>query len=101
MRGDPRFEGYDTYVMAAYVKWIEGSGGRVVPLIMGEPQEVTMAKLAKVNGVLFPGGDGDYFEFGKPIWDKIIEYNDDQEVFPAWGTCLGFQTMCMWAADEG
>ncbi|CDW75644.1 gamma-glutamyl hydrolase a-like [Stylonychia lemnae] len=29
-----------------------------------EPQNETLAKLAKVNGVLFPGGDGDYLEYG-------------------------------------
>jgi len=39
---DPRFDGYDSYMMAAYVKYMELAGARVVPLILGEPEEVTM-----------------------------------------------------------
>jgi len=62
---DPRFEGYDSYMMASYVKYLEQSGARVVPLIMGEPIEVTMEKLSKLNGVFFPGGDGDYIDWGR------------------------------------
>lgn len=45
----------------------------MVPLIMNEPAEVTMAKLTSLNGVLFPGGGGDYYDFGQIMWDYIIE----------------------------
>ena len=55
---------------------MEAAGARVVPLIMGEPEEVTMEKLSKLDGVLFPGGGGDYTEWGGKIIAKIIEYND-------------------------
>lgn len=64
---DPRFEGTDSYMMAAYVKFMEAAGARVIPLIWNEPKEVTMDKLSKINGVLFPGGDGDYLEYGRTI----------------------------------
>jgi len=74
--GDSRFDGYDSYLMAAYVKFVEAAGARVVPLIWGEPEEVTLDKLSKLNGVLFPGGDGDYDRFGNMIIQKLIEYND-------------------------
>ena len=30
------FEGYSSYMMAAYVKYIESSGGIVVPIVNGE-----------------------------------------------------------------
>lgn len=100
MRDDPRFEGYDSYLMSAYVKFMEGSGARVVPLIWGEPEEVTMDKLSKLNGVLFPGGGGDYVEFGRTIMNKLIEYNDNGDFYPAWGTCLGFENMNIWASDR-
>lgn len=62
--------------MAAYVKFLEASGARVVPLILGEPEEITMEKLSKLNGVLFPGGDGDYTDYGLEIINKLMEYND-------------------------
>ena len=75
--GDSRFDGYDSYLMAAYVKFVEAAGARVVPLIWGEPEEVTIDKLSKLNGVLFPGGDNDYDAFGRMIIAKLIEYNDN------------------------
>jgi hypothetical protein len=38
---DPRFEGYSTYIMAAYVEFLQGSGARVVPLISTEEWSIT------------------------------------------------------------
>lgn len=38
---DTRFEGYNSYVMQAYVDFLQSAGARVVPLIVGEPEEVT------------------------------------------------------------
>jgi gamma-glutamyl hydrolase len=88
--GDSRFDGYDSYLMAAYVKFVEAAGARVVPLIWGEPVEVTMDKLSKLNGVLFPGGANDYNDFGRMIIGKLIEYNDKGLIYPAYGICHGF-----------
>jgi gamma-glutamyl hydrolase len=98
---DPRFKGYNSYMMATYVDFIESAGARVVPLILGEPEEVILEKLSKVNGVLFPGGNGDYLEFGRFIYSKLKEFNDNGTFFPAWGTCLGFEDLAIYAADEG
>ena len=47
--------------MCAYVRYIQASGARVVPLIEGESEEILLHKLNHINGVLFPGGDGDYY----------------------------------------
>ena len=68
---DERFLSTDSYMMAAYVKYLEQAGARVVPLIMGEPEEVTMDKLSKLNGVFFPGGNGDYIDWGRKIFDRV------------------------------
>ena len=43
---------------------MKSAGARVVPLIKGEGNDVTQAKLEKLNGVLFPGGAGDYLDIG-------------------------------------
>ncbi len=88
-------------MMAAYVKFMEASGARVVPLIWNEPDEVLYEKLSKLNGVLFPGGDGDYVEYGRKIINKLIEYNDNGIFYPAMGICLGFENMHIWASDAG
>lgn len=98
-KDDPRFEGTDSYMMAAYVRFLEASGARVVPLIWGEDDEVLYSKLERLNGVLFPGGDGDYIEYGRKIMNKLIEYNNQGMVYPAIGICLGFENMAIWAAD--
>jgi gamma-glutamyl hydrolase len=55
--------------MSAYVKYMESSGARVVPIIWGEPENVTLDKLSKLDGVLFPGGDGDDYDIGKLVFD--------------------------------
>jgi len=76
MHKDPRFDGYNSYIMTSFVNWVQAAGARVVPLIVGEPGEVTLDKLSKLNGVLFPGGDGDYMDYGRFILNKILDYND-------------------------
>lgn len=35
MKEDPRFEQYDSYIMSAYVKYIQSAGARVVPIVRG------------------------------------------------------------------
>jgi len=101
MLDDPRFDSYSSYIMDSYVHFVEGAGGRVVPLILGEPEEVTLDKLSKLNGVLFPGGDGEYYEFGNFIYDRVKEYNDEGVFYPLWGTCLGYEYISAYAAEDG
>ena len=54
--------------MEAYVKFLSSSGARIVPLIVNEPRNVTLQKLKRINGVLMPGGAGDYVEYGRFIY---------------------------------
>jgi len=68
LKEDPRFADKQTYVMQAYIEWLEAAGARVVPIIMTDDQSVTDDKLSKLNGVLFPGGAGDYLEIGDYIY---------------------------------
>ncbi len=101
MKTDPRFSKYKTYIMKSYVSWLESVGARVVPFIRGEDQSVTLDKLSKVNAILFPGGDGDYLEYGRFIFEKAITMNDQGNYFPVWGTCMGYENMMSYVADEG
>jgi hypothetical protein len=48
--------------MATYVEFLQGSGARVVPIIHGEDWSITLEKIHKLDGILFPGGEGGYFE---------------------------------------
>ena len=56
---NPKFADYNSYMMADYAQYVEGSGARVIPIIDTESDADTLAKLGKINGVLFPGGAGD------------------------------------------
>jgi len=41
----------------------------VVPIVCTESDEVTLEKLKGLNGVLFPGGDGDYNDKIRYVWN--------------------------------
>jgi gamma-glutamyl hydrolase len=64
MNKKPEFAKYTSYMMTSYVKYIEARGARVIPILYQDSKEVILDKLSKVNGVLYPGGGGDYYDQG-------------------------------------
>jgi gamma-glutamyl hydrolase len=58
--------------MAAYVKFLEAAGARVIPILYDEPMASLINKLERVNGILFPGGGGAYMDVAKLIMDYAI-----------------------------
>lgn len=101
MVNDTRFAGYYSYIMKSYVDWVEAAGARVVPLIVGEPENVTLDKIQRVNGILFPGGDGDYLEYGRKVFQVAKEMNDNGTYLPVWGTCMGYEYIVSYISDDG
>ncbi len=101
MKGDPRFADYNTYIMKSYVDWLEAQGARVVPIIPDEPRNVTLSKVKRMNGVLFPGGDGNYSSTGRFVFNTIKEINDNGTYMPIWGTCAGMHELTSYVADAG
>lgn len=88
--------------MSAYVKFIEASGARVVPIINEESNSTTLEKLEHLDGVLYPGGGGlDYIYKGRFVFDQIKKFNDAGKFFPAWGTCLGMEFLTVYTAEAG
>lgn len=89
------------YIMAAYIKFVEQAGARVVPIHHTDSDEQILTLLSQINGVVFPGGgtdlnneDGSLTEYsrkGKVILDRVKEMNDQGIYFPVWAICLGFQ----------
>ena len=63
--------------MASYVHWVEGAGARVVPLIMNETDEQLLDKVAHLNGVVLPGGGGNYYDHGQTVFEAVRKANDD------------------------
>lgn len=101
MTSNPDFDGFSSYIMDTYVQYVQSVGARVVPLIQGDTDEINLAKLAKLNGVLFPGGGGGYFDLGETLFNEIKSKNDNNEFYPALGICEGFEYFAQWTATEG
>ena len=94
-----------SYIAASYVKFIEASGARVVPVPSHLSQDKVEEIFNGVNGVLFPGGGIDwsvsgYFKHAKYFFNRAIEANQNGDFFPIWGTCLGFEALHVIAADD-
>ena len=97
----------DSYISAAYVKYLESAGARVVPIEINQDPEVIKKLLSSLNGVLFPGGDSyvmdsPYQKNAKLVYDYAIQEKDiNGNIFPVWGTCLGFQQLnCLVAGTD-
>ena len=80
---------------------MEAQGARVVPLLVSDSNEVLLDKLDHLDGVLYPGGSGDYYDAGKFVLEEIIKRNQNGQFFPAWGTCLGYEFMSAYTAEAG
>ncbi|XP_063611998.1 uncharacterized protein LOC134785559, partial [Penaeus indicus] len=93
-----------SYIAASYVKFMEAAGARVVPILINQDKEYYERILSSINGVLFPGGavaidqTSGYGRAGKLIYDTAVQMNKDGDVFPLWGTCLGFELLMGLAA---
>jgi gamma-glutamyl hydrolase len=89
------------YIAASYVKWLESSGARSIPIPYDADEDLVSEIVSQINGVLFPGGAANLPSAAKYIWKLAIQRNMDGDYFPIWGTCLGFEFMLMLSADKG
>ncbi|XP_077291262.1 gamma-glutamyl hydrolase A-like [Arctopsyche grandis] len=97
---------YDSFIAASYVKYLESSGARVVPIFIGRKKPYYEDIMNKINGVLFPGGSSSfktssgYADAGDIIYKIAKSLNDKGQYFPLWGTCLGFELLVYLAANR-
>ena len=64
-----------------------------------EPNADTLEKMKSLNGILFPGGSGDYYWKSKFIVEEAQKINDQGTYFPLYGVCLGYQRMLKATSD--
>ncbi|XP_060869859.1 gamma-glutamyl hydrolase B-like [Metopolophium dirhodum] len=90
-----------SYIATSYVKSIEASGGRVVPVFTNRTTKYYMDVVRKVNGILVPGG-GCAFNMSSGIGQSTNEIfqiaklvNRVNDHFPILGICLGFELLLM------
>ena len=92
------FKGY-SYIAASYVKHLESAGARVVPIPESFSQQEVGNIYNYINGVLFPGGSTKWFESSyyknavKAVQTSVEAGTSDQDYFPVWGTCLGYEAL--------
>lgn len=79
------------YIAASYVKWIESAGGRVVPIPYNASIPMLIRLFSSINGLLFPGGDAAINDKAQYLFDLALKANQNDDYFPIFGTCLGFE----------
>ena len=93
------FEGLGkNYIPASYVKFLESSGARVVPIFNDLTENETKEIFKSINGAVFPGGIVNLFTSGyanvsRRIFQLAKKRNDDGGYFPIMGMCLGHQIL--------
>ncbi|CAD8054452.1 unnamed protein product [Paramecium sonneborni] len=91
-----------SYFAASYVKYVESTGARVIP-IPYEADEATLDRyFSQINGLLLTGGTlaletesgpSKYLQTVTYLLNKVIEANQQGDIFPLFAVCLGHQTL--------
>lgn len=91
----------DQFIAASYVKFIEGAGGRVAPIRYTLNASEIDIMFNSINGFLLPGGGVDfgtqhqYWTTLSTFYALAMKANAQGDYFPMWGTCMGFQELCL------
>lgn len=106
-----------SYMATSYVRFLEESGVRVVPIKYNENEEYLETIMHEINGLLIPGSSTDLVESesensamfkelseftktGQYLLKLAIEFNKNGTYFPVWGTSLGFELMLVSVAND-
>ncbi|CAK60474.1 unnamed protein product (macronuclear) [Paramecium tetraurelia] len=91
-----------SYFAASYVKYVESSGARVLP-IPYEADEATLDRyFSQINGLLLTGGTlaletesgpSKYLQTVTYLLNKVVKANQQGDIFPLFAICLGHQTL--------
>ncbi|XP_051531684.1 gamma-glutamyl hydrolase isoform X2 [Myxocyprinus asiaticus] len=101
---DPQ-PGKNAYIAASYVKFLESAGARVVPVMINKSEEEYTQLFKSINGVLFPGGgvslkSSEYSKAAGIFYRLALQANSNEDYFPVWGTCLGFELLTLLTSGE-
>jgi len=97
---------YTSYIGAAYVKYVESAGARVVPVLINQDDEYYEMIFNSTNGLLIPGGavsltESGYARAGKKLYELALQSWDNlKDPYPIWGTCLGFELLALFTNDD-
>ena len=96
-------------LIASYVKWIEASGARVVPIRSTASAAERESLFASINGLLIPGGDditltewNNAYNNATRAWLQLaFDANRAGDPFAIWATCQGFEQLAVFASAGG
>ncbi|XP_028414897.1 gamma-glutamyl hydrolase-like [Dendronephthya gigantea] len=88
------------YIPASYVKFLEASGARVVPIFNNLTEDETKKLFYSINGAVFPGGKvnmltSGYTNVSRTIFELAKATYDEGGYFPIMGMCLGHHILAM------
>lgn len=102
-------------IPSSYVKWLEQTGIRIIPLRYDMPNKILRKMMTLINGILITGGSASFFKNKSKICefkrlldpdilcpslymtkiDFIVKeariMSDRGNPFPLWGICLGYE----------
>lgn len=90
------YPAYNSFIAASYVKAVESSGARVVPIPVRRNETYYRELLQSLNGVVLPGGtplwppNNPYYDAATIIYKIALEMNQKGTAFPILAVCLGF-----------
>ncbi|XP_037780215.1 gamma-glutamyl hydrolase-like [Penaeus monodon] len=90
---------YTSYIAASYVKFFEGAGARVVPILINQDDDYYRTMISSINGLVFPGGSASitqrsgYGRAGRLLYDLLLESAANGTILPLFATCLGFEML--------
>lgn len=100
------FPNHTSYIAASYVKMVESSGARVVPIMIGKDREYYVQILSQLNGILLPGGAANfsdsngYADAGRHLIHLAEKLNANGEQIPVFAVCLGFELLLQVSAQD-
>lgn len=85
------------FLVSSYVKWLEGAGAQVLPVLLNQNDTYYEWVVEQTNGLLFPGGDNlldphkdtPMMVAARKLYRLAVAANDGGDYYPIWGTCLG------------
>lgn len=88
------------YIAASYVKYVESTGARVVPINFYAKTSELDKLMSSLNGIIFPGGGAGFTTGAQYVFDSVVRMNDSGDFFPLLGTCMGFEWLLIAASKD-